>query len=192
VHARACASVSLRRAAAYAGNSASMSAPRLQVKAETCNFLPEAKAHRGKSEPLFMLYRVRCCRSADRHATCSADPPACAERDVQQGEHYHRCKHPAAGKRDLGPYTKLAGPGRARGTARVRSRGAALSLLGANQPRHLTQPVHRPTRCSRHGKSGSRTLSERVHRGNLFNRHRRPADCRMHATSVTGTLLEGS
>jgi hypothetical protein len=31
-----------------------------QVSAEKCNFLDAAKDHRGKSEPLFILYRVGC------------------------------------------------------------------------------------------------------------------------------------
>ena len=31
----------------------------MQVSAEICDLLEPAKAHRGNSEPLFLLYRVR-------------------------------------------------------------------------------------------------------------------------------------
>lgn len=31
----------------------------MQVRAEECNFLEEAVSHRGKSEPIFYMYRVR-------------------------------------------------------------------------------------------------------------------------------------
>lgn len=49
----------------------------LQVPAEKVEFLEVAKEHKGKSEPLFLLYRVgeAALRADAMHAPCVA--PAC-------------------------------------------------------------------------------------------------------------------
>lgn len=90
-----------------------------QVCAEKCNFLEAAKEHRGKSEPLFLLYRVRhgggmrpcpgrACMHACRcsfmqppafisegrarprpHARATPTPMRCATRDCQHSSCAH-------------------------------------------------------------------------------------------------------
>jgi hypothetical protein len=48
----------------------------VQVPADKCEFLEQSKEFKGKSEPLFLLYRVRC--QLGYHAHQSGDTASCS------------------------------------------------------------------------------------------------------------------